>query len=79
MRTSESIKKSLKRHFTDLSLAAVLGITNNKLLNALVERDLIIYIESLVKNLFHYRNNKIGLEVDPVVELSDSEYRIIEI
>lgn len=46
---------------------------------ALVERDLRIYIESLGGKLYHYRNNKNGVEVDAIVELTDGNYGAIEI
>lgn len=90
LRSKDVVGKSPKRHFTDPSLAcASLGITKDKLMNdirtfgflfeALVERDLRIYIESLGGKLYHYRNNKNGVEVDAIVELSDGEYGAIEI
>ena len=90
LRSREIIGKSPKRHFTDPSLAcAALDITSDKLLNdiktfgfmfeSLVERDLRIYIESLGGKLFHYRNNKNGIEVDAIVELPGGEYGAIEI
>ena len=90
LRSRDVVGKSPKRHFTDPSLAcAALGITKDKLMNdirtfgflfeALVERDLRIYIESLGGKLYHYRNNKNGTEVDAIVELSDGEYGVIEI
>ena len=41
---------------------------------ALVERDLRIYIESLDGKLYHYRNNNNGVEVDAIVELPTGEY-----
>ena len=46
---------------------------------ALVERDLRIYIESLDGKLYHYRNNNNGVEVDAIVELPTGEYGAIEI
>ena len=90
LRSRDVVGKSPKRHFTDPSLAcAALGITKDKLMNdirtfgfmfeALVERDLRIYIESLGGKLYHYRNNKNGCEVDAIVELKSGEYGIIEI
>lgn len=88
--SSDVVSKAVKRHFTDPSLAcAALDITKNKLVNdirtfgfmfeALVERDLRIYIESLGGKLYHYRNNKNGVEVDAIVELTDGNYGAIEI
>lgn len=90
LRSSDVVSKAVKRHFTDPSLAcAALDITKNKLVNdirtfgfmfeALVERDLRIYIESLGGKLYHYRNNKNGVEVDAIVELTDGNYGAIEI
>ena len=90
LRSKERVGKSSKRHFTDPSLAcAVLSITPKILENdirtfglmfeALVERDLRIYIESLDGKLYHYRNNNNGVEVDAIVELPTGEYGAIEI
>ena len=90
IRSSVSIGKNPKRHFTDPSLAcAALGVTKEKLMDdtltygfmfeSLVERDLRIYMEYLDGKLYHYRDNKTGYEVDAVVELPDGEYGIIEI
>lgn len=90
LRSSGRVGKSVKRHFTDPSLAcAVLNLTEEKLLNdfnflgflfeALVERDLRIYIESLKGNIFHFRDNTSGLEIDAILELSNGDYGAIEI
>lgn len=90
LRSKENVGKNVKRHFTDPSLAcAALDITKDKLINdiktfglffeALVERDLRIYIESLGGKLYHYRNNKNGVEVDAIVELPGGDYGAIEI
>lgn len=90
LRSKEVVGKSPKRHFTDPSLAcAALDITKDKLMNdvrtfgfmfeSLVERDLRIYIESLGGKLYHYRNNKNGVEVDAIVELPGGDYGAIEI
>lgn len=90
IRSVSNIGKTEKRHFVDPSLAcAALNITSDKLLKdlntfglffeALCERDLRIYIESLGGNLYHYRDLNTGLEVDSIVELSDGEYGAIEI
>ena len=90
LRSSEKVGKSQKRHFTDPSLAcAALDITKEKLVNdirtfgfmfeSLVERDLRIYIESLGGKLYHYRNNKNGVEVDAIVELPGGDFGAIEI
>lgn len=90
LRSRDIVGKSPKRHFTDPSLAcAALNITKDKLMNdiktfgfmfeSLVERDLRIYIESLGGNLYHYRNNKNGIEIDAIVELPGGDFGAIEI
>ena len=89
-RSPDRIGKSPKRHFTDPSLAcACLDLNKDKLLNdlktfgflfeSMVERDLRIYIEYLDGELFHFRDNISGLEVDSILEFSDGEYAAIEI
>ena len=49
------------------------------LFESLVERDLRIYIESLGGNLYHFRDNITGLEVDSILESSDGDYAAVEI
>lgn len=89
-RSPDRVGKSAKRHFTDPSLAcACLDLTKDKLINdlntfgfmfeAMVERDLRIYMEYLNGKLFHFRDNVTGLEVDSIVEFDDGEYGAIEI
>jgi len=89
-RSSDRIGKSSKRHLVDPSLScAALGLTIDKLVNdfktfgymfeALVERDLRIYIENLNGHLYHFRDNLSGDEVDAIVEFEDGEYAAIEI
>lgn len=89
-RSKERIGKASKRHLVDPSLScAVLSLTSDKLINdlktfgflfeALVERDLRIYIESLGGNIYHFRDNVTGLEVDSILEWSNGEYAAIEI
>lgn len=89
-RSPERVGKSAKRHFTDPSLAcACLGLTRDKLMNdlntfgfmfeALVERDLRVYMEHLNGNLFHFRDNVSGLEIDSILEFPDGEYAAVEI
>lgn len=89
-RSPERVGKSAKRHFTDPSLAcACLDLTSDKLINdlktfgfmfeALVERDLKIYMEYLGGKLYHFRDNVSGLEVDSILEFSDGEYAAVEI
>ena len=90
IRSKSNVGKKAKRHFTDPSLAcAALNITPEKLMNdlntfgfyfeALCERDLRIYAESIDAKLFHYRDNITGLEVDSIIEIADGEYGAIEI
>lgn len=82
--------KSPKRHLTDPSLScACLGLTPEKLLRdlntfvfmfeALVERDLRIYMDYLDGHLYHFRDNVTGLEVDSILEFPDGEYGAVEI
>ena len=89
-RSPDRVGKAAKRHFTDPSLAcACLDLTKDKLVNdlrtfgfmfeALVERDLRIYMEYLDGKLFHFRDNITGLEADSILEFSDGEYAIVEI
>lgn len=89
-RSKERVGKTAKRHFIDPSLAcACLDLTKDKLMNdlktfsfmfeALVERDLNIYMEYLGGKLYHFRDNVTGLEADSILEFSDGEYAIIEI
>ena len=81
-RSSKRIGKSPKRHLVDPSLAcASLDLTVVKLLNdhetfgllfeALVERDLRIYMDYLDGHLYHFRDNVSGDEVDSILKLSD--------
>lgn len=89
-RSPERVGKSSKRHFTDPSLAcACLDLTKDKLINdpktfgfmfeALVERDLKIYMNYLDGKLFHFRDNVTGLEVDSILEFNGGEYAAVEI
>lgn len=89
-RSSKRIGKSPKRHLIDPSLScATLNLTAEKLLNdhatfglmfeALVERDLKIYMEYLDGHLYHFRDNISGDEVDAILEFSDGEYAAVEI
>lgn len=89
-RSPNRIGKSAKRHFTDPSLAcACLELTREKLINdlktfgfmfeAMVERDLKIYMDYLGGKIFHFRDNVTGMEVDTILEFSDGEYAAVEI
>ncbi len=90
IRSRLNVGKNPKRHFVDPSLGcAILNITPEKLINdletmglyfeALCERDLKIYAESIGANLYHYRENDTGIEVDAIIEIADGEYGAIEI
>lgn len=90
LRSSSRVGKSAKRHFTDPSLVcAILGLTTKSLLNdinflgflfeSLCERDLRTYIESYNGNLYHFRDNTTGLEIDSIVEMPNGDYGAIEI
>lgn len=90
LRSSSRVGKSAKRHFTDPSLVCgILGLTTESLINdvnflgflfeALCERDLRIYIESYNGNLYHFRDNTTGLEIDSIVEMPNGDYGAIEI
>ncbi len=89
-RSPSRLGKTAKKHFTDPSLAcACLDLTEEKLIDdlrtfgflfeALVERDLRIYIEYLGGKLFHFRDNVSGMEVDSILEFNDGEYAAVEI
>ena len=90
LRSSSRVGKTAKRHFTDPSLVCgILGLTTESLINdvnflgflfeALCERDLRIYIESYNGNLYHFRDNTTGLEIDSIVEMPNGDYGAIEI
>ena len=89
-RSSKRIGKSPKRHLVDPSLScSCLDLSVEKLLNdhetfglmfeALVERDLRIYMEYLDGHLYHFRDNTSGDEVDAILEFRNGDYAAIEI
>lgn len=89
-RSPKRVGKSPKRHFVDPSLAcACLGLTKDKLISdlrtfgfmfeSLVERDLRVYMDYLNGQLYHFRDNVTGLEIDSILEFSDGDYAAIEI
>lgn len=89
IRSSVRIKQSVKRHFSDPSLAcALLKVTSEGLINdlktlgflfeALCERDLKIYAESFGAELYHYQDYH-GKEIDAVIELPDGQWCAFEI
>jgi len=89
-RSPKRVGKSPKRHFVDPSLAcACLDLNRKKLMNdlktfgflfeALVERDLKVYMDYLDGSLYHFRDNITGLEVDSILEFAGGEYAAVEI
>ena len=89
-RSSSRIGKSAKRHLIDPSLAcAALDLNADKLLNdlntfgflfeSLAERDLKIYMNYLGGELFHFRDNATGMEVDSILEFANGDYATVEI
>ena len=89
IRSSVRVKQSVKRHFSDPSLAcALLKATPEKLLGdletlgflfeALCERDLKIYAESFGGQLYHYQDYQ-NREIDAVIELPGGEWCAFEI
>ena len=89
-RSPERVGKSVKRHFVDPSLScSLLNLNEDKLMNdlntfgflfeALVERDLRIYMDYLDGKIYHFRDNVSGLEVDTILEFEDGEYAAVEI
>lgn len=89
-RSPKRLGKASKRHLVDPSLAcAALNLNYDKLIKdlktfgflfeALVERDLRIYIEYLGGHLYYFRDNITGLEVDSILEFADGEYAAVEI
>lgn len=89
-RSPKRLGKASKRHLVDPSLAcAALNLNYDKLMKdlktfgflfeALVERDLRIYIEYLGGHLYYFRDNVTGLEVDSILEFADGEYAAVEI
>ncbi len=83
------VKQAEKRHFCDPSLAcSLLKLTPDMLIGdletfgfmfeALVERDLKIYADSIEASLFHYQDYD-NNEFDAVIELKDGRWCAIEI
>lgn len=89
VRSSLRVKGTEKRHFCDPALAcALLNLNENKLLEdlntfgflfeALVERDLSIYAETINAKLYHYQNYN-NEEIDAILELENGSWCAIEI
>ena len=88
-RSSLSIKRSEKRHFSDPAMAAaLLDMTQSKLLRdpdtfgflfeALAERDLSVYARSFGGKLLHYQDYK-NHRIDAVIEGENGEWCAFEI
>lgn len=88
-RSSVRVGKSVKRHLADPSLAiAALNMTVETmtedlrtfgfLFEAMCERDLQVYAQSLGGKLYHYRDGK-GREIDAIVELPDGKWGAFEV
>lgn len=89
IRSSLRVKGASKRHFCDPAIAcAILDLNEKKLMNdlntfgflfeALVERDLSVYAQSIGAKLYHYQNYN-NEEIDAVIELDDGNWCAFEI
>jgi len=88
IRSSASLRKTPKRHFTDVSLAiAALGADAETLLNdinftgflfeSLVTHDLRVYAQANDANVYYYRDTS-GLEVDAIVQKRNGDWAAFE-
>jgi predicted AAA+ superfamily ATPase len=89
IRSSASLRKSPKRHFTDVCLAvAILGLDKMNLLSdlnfvgflfeSLVTHELRVYGQTNDAKVYHYRDSS-GLEVDSIVQQYNGEWGAFEI
>jgi predicted AAA+ superfamily ATPase len=89
IRSSAMLRKSPKRHFSDVALAvAALGISKESLLNdvkftgflfeSLAVHNLRVYAQANDAKVYHYYDSS-GLEVDAIVEKYDGEWSAFEI
>jgi len=89
IRSSASLRKSSKRHFSDVSLAvAVLGASKETLLNdlkytgflfeSLAVHDLRVYAQANDAKVYHYYDSS-GLEVDVIVQKYTGECCAFEV
>ncbi|MBN2777991.1 MAG: ATP-binding protein [Bacteroidales bacterium] len=89
IRSSYSLRKSPKRHFSDVSLAvATLGLDKDALLNdlkftgflfeSLVVHELRVYAQASDAKVFHYQDSS-GLEVDAIVQRHNRDWCAFEI
>ncbi len=89
IRSASTLRKSSKRHFTDVSLAvATLGATKKSLINdlnftgflfeSLVTHELRVYAQTNDAKVYHYRDSS-NLEVDAIVQKYNGEWCAFEI
>jgi len=89
IRSSVSLRKAPKHHFTDVSLSvAALGVDSNSLLDdlnftgflfeSLVIHDLRVYAQANDAKVYHYRDSK-DLEVDAIVQKYNGDWIAFEI
>jgi predicted AAA+ superfamily ATPase len=89
IRSSATLRKTPKRHFTDASLAvAALGLDSASLFNDLnytgflfesqVIHDLRVYAQTLDAEVYYYRDSS-GLEVDAIVQKPNGEAAAFEV
>jgi len=89
IRSSASLRKASKRHFTDVSLAvAALGADKESLLNdvkftgflfeSLATHELRVYAQANDAKVYHYRDSS-GLEVDAIVQKYNDDWCAFEI
>jgi predicted AAA+ superfamily ATPase len=89
IRSSNTLRNSPKRHFTDVSLAvAALGANQQTLLNdlnftgflfeSMVVHDLRVYGQANDAKVYHYRDSS-GLEIDSIVQKYNGEWCAFEI
>ena len=89
IRSSSSLRKAPKRHFTDVCLSvAALGATAKSLLDdlkftgflfeSMVTHDLRVYAQANDAKVFHYRDSS-DLEVDAIVQKHNGDWAAFEI
>jgi uncharacterized protein len=89
IRSSDTLRKAPKRHFTDPSIATgILGISPKKLASdlnyfgllfeSLVIRDLRIYAGLHDGKVYHYRDSR-DMEVDAIIEYPDGKWAAFEV
>lgn len=89
IRSSASLRKASKRHFSDVSLAvAALGLSKNALMDdlkytgflfeSLVVHDLRVYAQAHDARVFHYKDSN-DLEVDAIVQKHTGDFCAFEI